>query len=399
MRINSFLPAVVRQSGSYAKPLAIVLALGALAYLLVQGAKSLLGRVQPRRNFNDLICHNEDILRYIFSILKNPNLSLVCKSWYEVNRSPETYQWILGEYNQQEFMTRFTIQLPLQAGEEYIGRVKQIFDSVQAMVKAAKIESNVKQARVQGKLGLLELNPVMRMLEEQSFIVFFRTVAKVIPQVMDLYTLYSLNERNLSLKGKSIRLMIQDNPAGLHIATNLDIRDCGLAILPPEIGLLINLTVLKLSGNQFAKLPPEIGQLPNLQLLSLSGSQLTVLPTQISQLVKLEELYLNGNQLTELPPEICQLPNLRRLELEKNQLKKLPLEIGQLIKLHTLYLNGNQLTELPPEICKLTGLGDLDLRNNQLTKLPSGLRTLCRNKQLNCLGNPVYDLPRRAWFS
>ena len=48
MRVNSFLPAVIHQNRSYAKPLAVMLAFTALAYLMVQGVKSLIGRVSQK---------------------------------------------------------------------------------------------------------------------------------------------------------------------------------------------------------------------------------------------------------------------------------------------------------------------------------------------------------------
>src|SRR5579862_5973748 len=99
--------------------------------------------VQPHEalqiSFNNAIYRHEDILRRIFSILKDPHQSLVCKFWHAINSSWKTYKLILEMYNQQEFMTRFTIQLPLRSGEEYIEQVKQIFVCVQLLVKKAGI--------------------------------------------------------------------------------------------------------------------------------------------------------------------------------------------------------------------------------------------------------------------
>src|SRR5579872_6652546 len=127
-------------------------------------------RVRPPEplsiSFNEAIKHQEDILRHIFFILKDPHQSLVCEFWRKINSSWKTYKLILEMYNPQEFMTHFTIQLPLQSNEGYICRVKQIFACVQSMVKAAGIECTVEQAREKEHLGLLELNPVMKMLEE-----------------------------------------------------------------------------------------------------------------------------------------------------------------------------------------------------------------------------------------
>src|SRR5579872_4520091 len=286
MRVNSFFPAVVHESRSYAKPLAIVLALAALAYLLVQGAKSLLGRVQQKSNrFQDMTQHEEGLLRHIFVILKDPNLSLVCKSWHKVNSSPETYRQILNIYNQQEFMTRFTIQISLPAGKEYIEQVKQIFASVQSLVKGAGMESKVRVTRLIKDLGLLELNPVMEKLEEGALIELFKKLVELIPELR-AFVLHDV------LYPEIIRISMNCCMEKVREVTMLDLYDntlssCHLIALPPEIGLLAKLRTLDLSGNLLAKLPPEIGQLINLQQLNLSGNQLTELPSEIGLLTNL----------------------------------------------------------------------------------------------------------------
>ena len=51
--------------------------------------------------------------------------------------------------------------------------------------------------------------------------------------------------------------------------------------IPPEIGLLSNLTTIDLSGNQLTgPLPDEVGRLTNLVRLDANGNQLTDLPPQ-----------------------------------------------------------------------------------------------------------------------
>jgi small GTP-binding protein len=111
--------------------------------------------------------------------------------------------------------------------------------------------------------------------------------------------------------------------------TTLDLSDCQLTELPPEIGSLLKLTTLYLYGNRLSTLPPEIGQLVNLTTLDLYD-----------------------NRLSLLPPEIGQLVNLTKLDLYDNKLTVLPTEIGRLEHLATLDLGGNHLTSPPPEIVK-----------------------------------------------
>ena len=106
-------------------------------------------------------------------------------------------------------------------------------------------------------------------------------------------------------------------------------------VIPPEIGNLINLTVIDLINNQLTgEIPPEIGNLTNLTYLNLFSNQLT----------------------GEIPPEIGNLTNLWYLEFQGNQLTgQIPSEIGNLVNLIFLHLNNNNLSgEIPGNICDLT---------------------------------------------
>ena len=88
--------------------------------------------------------------------------------------------------------------------------------------------------------------------------------------------------------------------------TVLDLADCQLTALPPEIGQLTSLTELRLDGNQLTELPPEIGQLTNLTDLWLGGNKLTEFPPGIGQLTSLNQLGVDGNPLTSPPPAIIE---------------------------------------------------------------------------------------------
>jgi hypothetical protein len=296
-------------------------------------------------SFNDLIHHNEDLLRHIFSILKDPHQSLVCKLWHKVNNSSETYRLILEMYRRQEFMARFTVQLPYADSCAYIKYVQQIFADVNFMVLRAGIKDDVKQAREKECLSLLELNPVMKMLEEEAVKAFFKTLSNQIIKARELL--------NSSLKAETIRAWMLDNHEKLHIVTELGLRGLTLTVFLPEIGLLIHL----------------------------------------------QELYLDGTQLAMLPSEIGQLINLQRLFLNRNKLKALPSEIGKLHNLEILDLSFNQLEQLPESVNQLTQLEYLNLENNKFAILPPYLRTLFDRGRLQCEGNPVCGLPREEWFS
>ena len=98
--------------------------------------------------------------------------------------------------------------------------------------------------------------------------------------------------------------------------------------VPPELGDLANLEVLRLSYNQLSgDIPAELGNLPNLRWLGLVVNQ------------------LDG----EIPPELGNLTGLEWLELDNNQLSRqiLP-ELGNLTRLDTLLLHENRLSGCVP---------------------------------------------------
>ena len=175
--------------------------------------------------------------------------------------------------------------------------------------------------------------------------------------------------------------------------TWLDLGSLGLPRLPPEIGQLAKLTLLRADNNQLSTLPPEIGQLAKLTELNLENNQLSTLPSEIGQLANLTHLYLDTNRLTTLPPRLGQLANLTRLVLSNNRLTTLPPEIGQLAKLTVLAFDNNQLSTLPAEIGRLTQLAQLILQGNVLNELPKSLKRLARLKELTLHGNDALGLP------
>jgi hypothetical protein len=70
-----------------------------------------------------------------------------------------------------------------------------------------------------------------------------------------------------------------------------------IKIIPPEIGLLVNLQQLDLRDNQISSIPSEIGLLTNLQQLNLSDNQIRSIPSEIGQLANLQYLFLGCNQI------------------------------------------------------------------------------------------------------
>ena len=202
--------------------------------------------------------------------------------------------------------------------------------------------------------------------------------------------------KSLDLSGQELTTL----PPEIGLLTNLTSLDLGinqLTALPPEIWQLTNLTTLDLFGNQLTALPPEIGRLTNLTTLNLAAIQLSALPPEIGRLTNLTSLDLSGNGLTALPPEIWQLTNLTTLGLGGTVLTTLPAEIGQLKGLTRLDLWSNRFTALPPEFWQLTNLTTLDLSGNGLTALPPEIGRLTNLTSLDLFGNQLTALPPEIW--
>ena len=162
--------------------------------------------------------------------------------------------------------------------------------------------------------------------------------------------------------------------------TELFLPENGLSgEIPPELGNLQQLSILKLPANELrGEIPPELGNLSNLIRLDLWNNRLTgEIPPELGNLASLVKISLAANQLTGgIPPEFANLEDLGYLDLEHNQLTgEIPVELGNLRELRLLWLSGNQLSgEIPPE---LADRSYLDLGDNDSARcIPQGLRNV-----------------------
>ena len=163
-------------------------------------------------------------------------------------------------------------------------------------------------------------------------------------------------------------------------------------VIPSEIGQLINLEYLNLSGgylNISGSVPSEIANLENLTYLNLANNQLDgSIPSQIGNLTNLEWLNLSYNNLSgNIPTTIGDMLSLQWLELGDNNFDLIPSEIGNLNQLKWLYLHNNNLTDVPSEIGNLSNLKRLDFSDNDLQmQFPSWLTLLNQLEQFSCWG-------------
>lgn len=148
---------------------------------------------------------------------------------------------------------------------------------------------------------------------------------------------------------------------------------CG-RIIPSEIGVLTQLTMLRLEGSRrFLRgpIPSEIGLLTRLTGLCFGVNYLTgTIPSEILLLTQLKHLSFSDNQLNgTIPTTIGLLTQLRGLVFWNTALSgTIPSEIGFLTQLTNLWFLDNAFEgTIPREIGLLTQLTELWFSTNSLT--------------------------------
>ena len=169
--------------------------------------------------------------------------------------------------------------------------------------------------------------------------------------------------------------------------------------ISPEFGRLPDLVDLRVSFNQLTgQIPAQLGDLDGLTFLGLNGNRLSsgAIPPELGSLVRLEILRLEENRLTgPIPPELGRLTDLRWLLLDSNQLSgPIPAELSNLSNLEVLNLSANDLSgEIPTELERLAKLESLRLANRDLEGcIPVRLRSQRRAQRFPGLGLPFCDL-------
>ncbi len=199
---------------------------------------------------------------------------------------------------------------------------------------------------------------------------------------------------------------------------SLNIADCNLVQIPPEISELKYLRKLVVSNNPLRtlQLPEALATHTELFMLSANGCKLEVFPTCLPPHLKkfsadynqicslagmpeqaplLEEISLYGNHLEHFPEELLLFKALRILDLGNNQLRALPPTIRHLRYVQKLNLTANTLDTLPPEIAALSELQALYVGDNAFNQLPEVLFSLHSLQILKLDGNRLQTLPEK----
>ncbi|MCU0391469.1 MAG: leucine-rich repeat domain-containing protein [Thermoflexibacter sp.] len=232
-------------------------------------------------------------------------------------------------------------------------------------------------------------------------------------------------------------------------AKSLDLGNCGLTELPPElldctwvenlnlggyyydeekqdwersknqgkqnqirelkgIERLQNLRILSFSSNQVSDISP-VKDLANLQKLDFGGNQVSDISTlkdlvnlqnlsfsfnrvsaisPLKDLVNLKELSFSFNRVINISP-VKDLVNLQKLAFSENQVIDIS-PVKDLVNLQNLYFWHNQVTDISP-VKDLVNLQKLDFSENQVSDI-SPVKDLVNLKELSFSSNQVADI-------
>lgn len=154
----------------------------------------------------------------------------------------------------------------------------------------------------------------------------------------------------------------------------LDLHRNRIASLPaPNVAALVNVTKLRLSGNDVQTLGDffhSLATLPALVTLALEDNAIAVFPTPApGSFPRLEELTLDGNVLTSLPDafgEGASMPSLRRLGVSGNALRSLPPSLGRCAQLDAIDARRNAIVAVPESLAAASMLRSLLLDGNRV---------------------------------
>jgi hypothetical protein len=136
--------------------------------------------------------------------------------------------------------------------------------------------------------------------EDESLLALWRAVCHQFPPPR--HKISSIARRLVSVKQARSWFADPANTPRLMKITHLYLLNCGLKVIPPEIGFLTRLQVFGASGNLIGSIPPAIGLCTQLRELCLADNQISSIPPEIASCTKLQEFYLDKNPILSPPP-------------------------------------------------------------------------------------------------
>ncbi|KAF8377213.1 hypothetical protein HHK36_030586 [Tetracentron sinense] len=166
--------------------------------------------------------------------------------------------------------------------------------------------------------------------------------------------------------------------------------------IPSQLGSLISLQQFRIGGNQFltGEIPPQLGLLTNLTTLGAAATGLSgLIPSTFGNLINLQTLALYDTEISgSIPPELGLCSELRDLYLHMNKITgSIPSQLGMLQKLTSLLLWGNSIMgPIPAEISNCSSLVVLDASGNDISgEIPGDLGKLLVLEQLHLSDNSL----------
>eukprot|EP00941_MAST-03F_sp_MAST-3F-sp1_P003192 g3192.t1 len=189
------------------------------------------------------------------------------------------------------------------------------------------------------------------------------------------------------------------DPVTLQVAGN-DItftNELDLMTIKDEEGVEGGL--FKLGVQSLSSFPDGVFSATSITILNIRHCGINVIPKDIAQLEFLSELNCSENGLQELPAELGQLKRLKSIDCSDNSLTKLPEEIGGCVALHTLVAFKNKLASLPSSLAKCTQLKEVNFFNNALKTIPMEFQELTQLEDVNLGSNKKLKFipPTRKW--
>ena len=180
----------------------------------------------------------------------------------------------------------------------------------------------------------------------------------------------------------------------------LNLTNCSLHSLPPEMSRLVDLQVLYLRGNQLRALPRWMANFDNLYTLDISGNPALGHPQQLlesgkagetkgvlASLRNLRELYVDANYLASQSTDFRE-HKLKSLVVFCDEMtEKLPDAIWGMVTLVNLQIHNSRV-ELPVELGNLKMLVMLDFFSCHMRELPTAISEIPKLETIRCFDCP-----------
>lgn len=164
----------------------------------------------------------------------------------------------------------------------------------------------------------------------------------------------------------------------LDTITELNLSNCEMQVLPPQLKKFTQLRKLNLKGNRLTNLPPFLSQLCHLKEIDLSENRLAVFP-KLPPLGALTFLNLENNRITYVP-DFQECPHLIFLNLNHNRIRRIA-NFSYLPHLEELFIENNRLIEVP-DLRYFRNLKKASFSHNSLKTVPN----FGNLPHLTCLG-------------